>query len=96
MSRKNPKAGEGPCPHCSRPVFFRSSASGKLSYACDGCDSSGYADPGGQAHREWTASITKPAEQPPAPAPAATPAAPPPAASKKPPPQSSAFRLGGL
>ena len=93
MSRKNPKAGEGPCPSCSRPVFFRSSASGKLQYSCDGCDSSGYADPGGQAHAKWSASITKPADPPtgdPAPQPAATKPRP------KPAPASSVFELAGL
>lgn len=72
--RRNPKAGRGPCPCCGEPLFFRTTASQKLSYACESCDSSGFAEPGGKAHRRWADSITEPADNPPAPAPA--PAAP--------------------
>jgi len=90
MSRKNPKAGEGPCPVCARTVFFRASPSGKLTYACDGCDTSGFADPGGEGHKKWSASITKTTPEPaPAPGPAATPAP----APRKP---ASAFNLANL
>jgi hypothetical protein len=91
VSRKNPKAGEGPCPVCKRPVFFRTTTSGKLTYACDGCDTSGFADPNGEGHRKWAASIAKPANTPAPPPPA--PNAPAPPAPK---PKSSAFDLGQL
>jgi len=75
-------------------VFFRTTTSGKLTYACDGCDTSGFADPGGEGHKKWTGSITKPipAPQPAPPAPA--PNAPAPPAPPK--PKRSAFDLGQL
>jgi len=77
MSAKNPKAGRGPCPVCGSTVMFRASPSGKLTFNCDDCDFSGYADPGGVAHGKLTASIKQPAPAPspePAPAPAQKPA----------------------
>ena len=74
MSAKNPKAGRGPCPVCGSKVMFRASSSGKLTFTCDECDFSGYADPGGQAHEKLSASITQPAPAPsPAPEPQPTP-----------------------
>lgn len=77
MTAKNPKAGRGPCPTCGESVLYRKSpVSHKLHFTCDNCDSSGFADPGGLAHKRWSASIkpeTAP-EQQPSPAPAPSPA----------------------
>lgn len=78
MSAKNPKAGRGPCPNCGESVLFRKSpASGRLTYACDHCDHSAYAEPGGAAHAKWSAALVhvepeldvkpEPAPAPPAP-----------------------------
>lgn len=74
---KNPKAGRGPCPGCREPVHFRlSPQTNRLSYNCDHCDHSAYAESGGTAHAKWLASIPKDAPAPP-PTPAANdPAAP--------------------
>ena len=57
---KNPKAGRGPCPGCGEPVLFRlSPATQRLSYSCDQCDHSAYADPGGARHAAWSKAMTK-------------------------------------
>lgn len=88
------KVGQGPCPSCSEPVWFRRSTGGMLSHRCEACDSSGYADPRGSAFKARMASIKRAEPEPePAPAPAAPPhrRAPP-----KPAPGSSAFNLGAL
>lgn len=58
MAAKNPKAGRGKCPTCGHAVVFRRSTStGKLTYTCDECDSNGFADKGGKAEAQWSASI---------------------------------------
>ena len=63
------KVGHGPCPqkHCTAEAFFTRSAGGKLKYACTRCDSSGYCDQGGTAHRAQMSGITP--HNPPTPAP---------------------------
>jgi hypothetical protein len=57
-------------------LFRKSPASGRLTFSCDECDSTGYADPGGIAFAKWSASlkadpsaIPTPAPSPPAPTP---------------------------
>jgi len=81
---KNPKAGRGPCPCCKQPVLFRlSPATSRLSYTCDHCDHSAYADAGGLAQRTWLASIPKDPAETPSPAPAANDPAPPKPAAKR-------------
>lgn len=94
MAAPAAKVGNGPCPHCKSPVLFKHSAGGKLSFKCeaDGCDASGYAEPGGGQYRAWMASIKLRA---PAPAAQAAPAAPSDPAAP-PPVKRSAFSLGGL
>ena len=74
------KVGFGPCPnrYCttSAPVLFRlSSGARKLTYKCDRCDTSGYAEPGGTGYADMQAAITeKPTPDPGnKPAPPATP-----------------------
>ena len=58
------RVGEGPCPHCkTRTVTFKRSSGQKLRFNCDGCASSGYADPGGSEHGKWMASV-KPFDAP--------------------------------
>lgn len=99
MSRKNPKAGMGPCPnrHCNASVFFRQSPTGKLAYTCDHCDSSGYADQNGEAHKKWLSSVTKPADPAPEPTPGTKPDPTPqdtPKPAKK--PANSVFDLANL
>lgn len=89
------KVGRGSCTHCGEPVTYRRSSGGKLTWKCDGCDSSGYAEPGGKHHADCMATIKQPAaggasgapstavptaHKPPAAAPA--PAAPAPAPAK--------------
>ena len=82
---KNPRAGRGPCPlGCGHPVSFRKGDSGRLAYTCDGCDASGYADPGGRAHRKWAAAMVPDDDGTPAATPAAPAAAPKPAAGAAP------------
>lgn len=108
MARNDPaeRLGRGPCPHCGEPVIFKRTKGRYVRYSCDACQSYGYAEEGGQACREWSASIK--ADQAPAPAPAAPPAAPAaaapgaPAPSRKTPPPrpasapASVFNLGAL
>lgn len=72
MAKAAPKAGRGPCPHCSETVTFRTSAGGMLKFKCDACDSAGFAEEGGTTYKKWSASITKPE---PAPAPPSAPEA---------------------
>lgn len=53
------KVGRGTCPQigCGEPVVYRKSAGGMLTYKCDNCDSSGYAEPGGEAYKARMATI---------------------------------------
>ena len=37
--------------------MFKRSSGGLLTYACDGCDTSGYAQPGGAGFVKWSATI---------------------------------------
>jgi ssDNA-binding Zn-finger/Zn-ribbon topoisomerase 1 len=96
------KVGRGPCPDCGEAVVFRKSAGGMLCHKCENCDSSGYAEPGGEAYAKRMRSIatTYPkeaasaahveAKQTPPAAPAPTPA---PAPKPK---ANSVFSLGAL
>ena len=58
------KVGRGLCPNasCGEPVTYRKSAGGMLTHKCDCCDSSGYAEPGGQAYAWRMATIKDPAQ----------------------------------
>ena len=77
MARRNPKAGRGPCPHCGEAVFFRSTASQKLTFDCEACDSSGFAEPGGKCFKAWASRMTPmDGKATPGPAPSPAPAAP--------------------
>ena len=92
MAQRNPKAGHGRCQFkgCDATVWFRQSPqSGKLSYTCEACDRTAYADAGGKGHRDFSAAITEPA----APAPAPAPPAPAPAKTGK---AAASFGLGAL
>ena len=91
MAKAAPKAGKGPCPHCSAPVWFRTSAGGLLKFKCEGCDATGFAEKGGRAYRAWNASITERPDADPAPAPGEPPE---PTPARKPAPGSSVFSLG--
>lgn len=53
------KVGRGTCPNdrCGEPVTYRKSAGGMLTHKCEACDSSGYAEPGGDAYKWRMASI---------------------------------------
>lgn len=53
------KVGRGLCPQigCGEPVVYRKSAGGMLTYKCENCDSSGYAEPGGDAYKARMTSI---------------------------------------
>ena len=95
MAKAAPKAGKGPCPHCAAPVWFRTSAGGMLKFKCEGCDATGFAEPGGRAFKAWAASITEKPDHEPTPAsePAAAPTAPTAPAARKPAPDSSAFNM---
>lgn len=73
------KVGRGKCPCCRETVTFRKSKGGLLTYSCDNCDSSGYAQPGGTAFAAWEKTIAGPA---PSPAPAGDPPPPAPPAPK--------------
>lgn len=86
MAKPAEKVGRGPCPGCGEQLTFKRSSGGLLNFACDCCDSSGYARPGGSAYAQWDRSIKgeSPAPEPapappaaspvPAPAPTTTPA----------------------
>lgn len=69
------KVGRGLCPCCDEPVTYRRSKGGLLTHRCDNCDSTGYAEPGGLAHKARMATIKAeaPAAPEPTPAPAPTP-----------------------
>ena len=61
------KVGRGPCPSgCGATVTYRKSSGGMLTHKCDGCDSSGYAEPGGDAYKTRIKTIqpTAPAAEP--------------------------------
>lgn len=86
---KAEKVGRGKCPTCSGPLLFKRSGGGLLRYACDGCDTSGYAQVGSVGEAKWLATIEgAPAPAAPAPAPVAAPVPP---GKKK-----TGFALGGL
>lgn len=51
------KVGEGACLACGKPVFYRRTSGGNLKFACDHCDVSGFAQPGGTGHARAVASI---------------------------------------
>lgn len=53
------KIGRGPCPSCGESVTFRKSSGGMLTHKCDGCDSTGYAEPGGKAYQTRMATIQR-------------------------------------
>lgn len=74
MTRKNPRAGEGPCPVCAKPVIFRASPTGKLTWACWHCDTSGYADQNGKGHKKLSALLVPEADDDDDPKPATKPA----------------------
>ena len=63
------KVGRGTCTHvgCGEPVTYRRSSGGMLTYKCDGCDSSGYAEPGGSRYAACMATIKTPATPSPPP-----------------------------
>ena len=61
------KVGRGPCPSgCGATVTYRKSSGGMLTHKCDSCDSSGYAEPGGDAFKKRMGAMqeTAPAAQP--------------------------------
>lgn len=77
------KVGFGPCPnkYCksSSPILFRlSSGARKLTWKCDRCDTSGYAEPHGGGYADMldavTEKLTAEAADTPAPAAVAAPA----------------------
>lgn len=96
------KVGRGPCPSCGEPVAFRKSSGGMLTHKCDACDSSGYAEPNGEAFKKRMASLTSRSEPdavPAQPKPAATPAPKAPQPTPETPPKkvvNSAFSLADL
>jgi hypothetical protein len=61
------RIGRGPCPHCAEPVTFKKSSGGKLTFSCDACFATGYAEPGGPTFAAWSKTI-RPFESDPAPA----------------------------
>lgn len=92
-AKPSEKVGRGFCPfkNCAEPVTYRRSSGGKLTFRCEACDRSGYAEPGGSGHKDCLASI--PGELKPVaaavqelvstPAPAATPITQEPATKRK-------------
>lgn len=71
------KVGRGRCPVCSEAVMFRKSGGGLLKWDCDGCDTTGFAQPGGAGHARMMATVKvddPPAPPAPGPAPAPDPA----------------------
>lgn len=51
------KVGRGPCPSCGNVCTFRESSGGFLTHKCDACDSTGYAEQGGKAHKQRMATM---------------------------------------
>lgn len=82
------KVGRGACPCCGELVTFRRSKGGLLTHRCDNCDSTGYAEPGGIAHKARMATIK--AEAPESAPSTPTPTPTPPKAEKR------GFALGSL
>lgn len=78
------KVGRGVCPFtgCGEPVTYRKSSGGKLTFRCDACDRSGYAEPGGTGYRDCLATIKGATAATPSPSPAGAPTPQPPAAPK--------------
>lgn len=101
MAASNMKAGRMACLTCADPVWVKTTAAGKLCFRCESCGSSGFAEPGDRAHREWrkrwtpytdpdAAQDTKPAGKPePTPAPRK-------ATKPETEPAGEAFNLGAL
>lgn len=83
------KVGRGTCPQagCGAAVTYRKSTGGLLTHRCDQCDSTGFAEPGGEAYKLRMATIKRDARPDPEPAPA------PPAGKRG---ASSVFDLGAL
>lgn len=88
MAKPAEKVGRGKCPQCDEPVTFKRSSGGLLTYACDCCDTSGYAQPGGAGFAAWSKSIKGAEPEPKAPAP--------PAASPEPAPAKRGFSMENL
>ena len=61
MAKQAHREGKGPCPICTATVSFKRSSGGKLTYTCPSCDTSGYAEQGGDGEKKWLATIAKPA-----------------------------------
>ena len=99
-AKPSEKVGRGFCPfkNCGEPVTYRRSSGGKLTFKCDACDRSGYAEPGGSGHADCMSTLSAVvaaigAAIVPAPAPQTAPAEPTP----PPPPAAKAgFSLGAL
>lgn len=62
MRTPNQPAGEGLCdnPECGKPVVWRRSATGTLSYHCQWCSMQAYAKAGSRANADISASLTPP------------------------------------
>lgn len=58
-AKPSEKVGRGFCPfkNCNEPVTYRRSSGGKLTFKCDGCDRSGYAEQGGSGHTHCLSTI---------------------------------------
>lgn len=66
------RVGRGPCPLCAETITFKRSAGGKLTWRCDVCDVSGFAEPTGPGEDRLLKTITgfkKADPTPPEPAP---------------------------
>ena len=53
---------------CDQPVTYRRSAGGYLTHKCEACDSTGYAEPGGNSYKARMATIQPSVTNEPAPA----------------------------
>lgn len=60
-AKPSEKVGRGFCPfkNCGEPVTYRRSSGGKLTFKCDACDRSGYAEPGGSGHADCMSTLTQ-------------------------------------
>lgn len=92
------KVGRGACPCCGESVMYRQTSGGKLSFACDACDLSGYMPAGSEAERKALATIKTPIPKPaPEPAPKGQPQpAPEPSPAPAPKAARSVFDLANL
>lgn len=88
------KVGRGPCPSgCGATVSFRKSSGGMLTHKCDACDSSGYAEPNGDAYKARMKTMQAIAPES---VPKAEEKAPPKESPPNPKPKNSVFALGNL